>query len=69
MRCKYCDGTGLIGFQRECCWFCGGTGIDKRKEELLQHDKVKKITAKVKYIGEMPENPIIDLQEVSNEHS
>lgn len=24
--CKDCQGTGKLGFQREDCWFCGGSG-------------------------------------------
>lgn len=24
--CKDCQGTGKLGFQRETCWFCGGSG-------------------------------------------
>lgn len=24
--CKDCGGTGKLGFQREACWFCGGSG-------------------------------------------
>ncbi|EQK39802.1 hypothetical protein C672_3580 [[Clostridium] bifermentans ATCC 638] len=25
--CKDCGGTGKLGFQREDCWFCGGSGF------------------------------------------
>lgn len=25
--CKYCEGTGKLGFQREGCCFCGGSGF------------------------------------------
>jgi hypothetical protein len=24
--CGFCEGTGLLGFQRESCWFCDGDG-------------------------------------------
>lgn len=24
--CEYCEGTGLLGFQLESCWFCSGKG-------------------------------------------
>ena len=25
-RCEFCEGTGKLGFQREDCCFCGGSG-------------------------------------------
>lgn len=25
-RCEPCGGSGILGFQRETCWFCGGKG-------------------------------------------
>lgn len=41
MICKYCEGTGKLGFQRETCCFCDGTGFEniekkENKNKLLQ---------------------------------
>lgn len=35
-RCNACEGSGILGFQRETCWFCGGDGTiysDEEEEE------------------------------------
>ena len=32
--CKQCEGTGKLGFQREDCCFCYGTGYVKEKIQL-----------------------------------
>jgi len=29
--CKYCEGTGKLGFQQEGCCYCGGSGYIKEK--------------------------------------
>lgn len=30
-RCKSCEGTGVLGFQKETCWFCCGTGETEKR--------------------------------------
>lgn len=32
--CKYCEGTGKLGLQRESCFYCEGDGYIKEKISL-----------------------------------
>lgn len=38
--CEFCEGIGLLGFQRESCWFCGGKGWVE-KNEINDNDENK----------------------------
>lgn len=30
-RCNACGGSGILGFQREPCWFCRGKGTIEKE--------------------------------------
>ena len=45
VRCKYYEGTGKLGFQREDCCCCFGKGYYE-VEETRTHLKIKKIINK-----------------------
>lgn len=37
--CKACDGTGILGFQLETCWFCCGTGLISKRNEVKKPNR------------------------------
>lgn len=41
MYCRYCEGTGKLGMQRETCSFCGGSGYEYKKM-LLNKDDIER---------------------------
>jgi hypothetical protein len=43
MICKYCDGTGRLGFQQETCWYCDGIGHEKVIQEKEKKIKLTDI--------------------------
>lgn len=47
-RCKACEGTGKLGFQRESCWFCGGTGETNKMEgeQMKAEERLKTLMEK-----------------------
>lgn len=63
-RCKFCEGTGKLGFQQEDCWFCAGSGeIEVRvlndKDIRIKCNQIQKLLDGTDI--DIPDNELIEI--------